>query len=127
MRHGVLRNDVQVLPLADTHVTFPAGGLISEATVLAVVGIPESGLSGTAMVTDVSPFHPVDPGWPDQGPDRGTAVIEGSAVELVDVVLGATTGDKLLIATNIPVKRGEPGWAFVVVHVLAPGGPVPLV
>ena len=117
-----------MLPLVDTVVTFPAGGLISEATVLAVVELSDSGWAGaTGMVTDISPFHPVDPGWPDQGPDSGIAIIAGCAVEVVDVVLGATQGGNLLISTNIPVRRGEPGWAFVVVHVLAPAGPIPSV
>ncbi len=117
-----------MLPLVDTKVTFPAGGLISEATVLAVVELSDSDASGAiGMVTDISPFHPVDPGWPDQGADRGTAVIKGCAVEVVDVVLGATQGDNLLMSTNIPVRRGEPGWAFVVIHVLAPGSGIPSV
>jgi alanyl-tRNA synthetase len=128
IRHGVLSKDGQVLPLVDTNVTFPAGGLISDSTVLAVLELSDSGWAGaTGLVTDISPFHPIDPGWPDQGPDRGTAVIKGCAVEVVDVILGATQGGNLLISTNIPVRRGEPGWAFVVVHVLATAEPIPSV
>lgn len=113
--------------VTETRVLFPAGDLSAEATVLAVVDLAESGLVGTGLITDASPFHPVDHGWPDQGPDRGTVIIDGAVVEVVDVVLGATQGKNLLIATNIPVRRGEPGWVFVVVHVLAPGAPVPTV
>ncbi|WP_197676143.1 alanyl-tRNA editing protein [Nakamurella panacisegetis] len=108
-----------MLPLEDTRVTFPAGGLTADGEVLAVVPLDDLGPGGLlGFVTDVSPFHPVDHGWPDQGPDRGVVSISGVTVEVVDVVLGATDGHNLLIATNIPVRRGEPGWAFVVVHVI---------
>ncbi len=144
-RQAVLRKDGQVLELIDTRVTFPAGGLTVESEVLAVVEIDAAELSAEALgvgrstagevatgfvaglVTAISPFHPVDHGWPDQGADRGTVTVDGATVEVVGVVLGATQGVNLLTATNIPVRRGEPGWAFLVVHLLAPGGPVPAV
>jgi len=118
---------IPALAVAETRVLFPAGGLTAETTVLGVVDLAESGLAGTGLITDASPFHPIDHGWPDQGPDRGTVTINGSVVEVVDVVVGATQGANLFIATNIPVRRGEPGWVFVVVHVLAPGASVPSV
>ncbi len=127
-RQGAFCKDGQVLPLIDTRVTFPAGGLSSESVVTAVVLLSDVGPDGSrGIVTEISPFHPVDPGWPDQGPDRGTVTIDGSVVELVDVVLGATDGHNLFTATNIPVRRGEPGWAYLVVHVLPLGSPLPSV
>lgn len=128
-----------MLKLIDTRVTFPAGGLHAESAVLAVVELDAAdlsvvGLGGlaqgeslTGFTTAVSPFHPVDHSWPDQGPDRGTVTIDGVVVEIVDVVLGATQGQNLLIATNIPARRGEPGWAFVVVHLLGAESRVPAV
>ena len=125
-----MRENGHVLPLIDTQVTFPSGGLTVESPVLAVTEVPIAGEDAGSLVgvvTAISPFHPVDPAWPDQGPDRGTVVIDGAEVEVVDVVLGATQGSNLLTATNIPVRRGEPGWAFVVVHVLAADAPVPTV
>ena len=103
-----------MLPLLDTRVTFPADGLAETAEVLAVIDLPDA----TGFVTAISPFHPVDHGWPDQGADRGTATFDTEVVEIVDVVLGATDGNNLFTSTNIPVRRGEPGWAFVVVHVV---------
>ena len=77
------------------------------------------------MVTASTPFHPVDHGWPDQGPDRGTATIGGSRRDVIDVVLGATDGGPLHLGADIPARRGSPGWTFVVVHLLAVGTPVP--
>ena len=127
-RWVLLRKDGHVLPLIDTRVTFPAGGLTAAAEVLAVVDLAESGFAdGIGFVTEISPFHPVDHGWPDQGPDRGTVTIDGTDAEVVDVVMGATQGRNLLVATNIPVRRGAPGWAFLVVHVLAAGTSGPAV
>lgn len=127
-RHPAVRLDGQVLPLIDTRVTFPAGGLTADAEVLAVVRMDDLGDGGLlGFVTDVTPFHPVDHGWPDQGPDRGAVSIGGIDVEMVDVVLGATQGMNLLTASKIPVRRGEPGWAFVVVHVISADQVVPSV
>lgn len=124
----VLRKDGCVLPLRflrDTRVTFPAGGLTATAEVLAVTDLPGSGRKG--IVTDVSPFHPVNGAWPDQGADAGAMVFDDVEVEVVDVVLGGTSGDNLLTASNIPVRPGEPGWVFLVVHVVAAEGPLPAV
>ncbi|WP_354529562.1 metal-dependent hydrolase [Nakamurella sp. UYEF19] len=131
-RQPILRKDGQVLPLIDTRVSFPFGGLTADSEVLTVIEMPTTdstvmNSSLTGFVTAASPFHPVDDGWPDQGPDRGTVTIAGVVVDVVDVVLGATSGNNLLTSPNIPVRRGEPGWAFVVVHVVAPGSPVPAV
>lgn len=141
-RQAVVRKDGQVLELIDTRVTFPAGGLSVESEVLAVIEIDgtvlpavgptvagewAAGTAGTGFITVTSPFHPVDHGWPDQGPDRGTVTIDGMVVDVAGVVLGATQGPNSLTATNIPVRRGEPDWAFLVVHLLAPGSPAPVV
>ena len=73
------------------------------------------------VVTDRTPFHPVDPGWPDQGPDRGTLAHGDGRAEVLDCVIGATDGAAVFVGADIPVRRGEPGWSFVVVHVLAAG------
>lgn len=124
----VLRKDGEVLPLLDTRVTFPSGGLTAAAEVLAVIDLADSGRPGRAgVVTDVSPFHPVDESWPDQGGDTGVVRFDGAELVVVDAVLGVTSGANLLSAPNIPVRRGEPGWAFLVVHVGAVDGPVPTV
>lgn len=82
-----------------------------------------SGTGGDRLlvVTDRTPFHPVDPGWPDQGPDRGTLAHGDRRAEVLDCVIGATDGAAVFVGADIPVRRGEPGWSFVVVHVLAAG------
>ena len=105
------------LPLQDTVVTFPAGGLADRSTATYVL----AGEEQTLLLTERTPFHPVDARWPDQGPDRGVIAIQGRSVPVLDCVVGATDGSALFVGDTIPVRRGEPGWASVVVHVLAAG------
>ena len=67
------------------------------------------------MLTDVTPFHPLDHAWPDQPADRGT--LDGRPV--VDCLTGAVGPDGVLLTgSDIQARRGDDGWAWVVVHVL---------
>ncbi len=105
------------LPLTDTRITFPGGSLTERGTVVAAVRQD----AGTMILTDVTPFHPVDPRWPDQGPDRGVLRFGDREVPVAHCVVGATDGSGLFVGDDVPVRRGEPGWAFVVVHQVADG------
>ncbi len=101
-----------MLPTADTIVTYPDGDTTSTSTVLHTEVLPDGRV---AVLLDRTAFHPVDHTWPDQGADRGT--LDGQPV--LDAIVGATDGAQLYIGREIPVRKGEPGWAFVVVHLLA--------
>jgi alanyl-tRNA synthetase len=101
------------LPSASTQVGFPAGAVSGRSTVLACVELPD-GRYG--VVTGSTPFHPLDHTWPDQPADTGT--LAGRAV--LDCVTGAVSPDgAFALGADIPVRRGEEGWAWLVVHVLA--------
>ena len=102
--------------MTDTLVTYPSGALVERATVCTVDVVG----GRQVVVTDRTPFHPVDHGWPDQGPDRGTLDRGGRRSAVVDCLVGATDGTALFVGVDVPVRRGEPGWSFVVVHVLDP-------
>lgn len=114
------------LPAQDTHVTYPNGMTTGTATVVHV----EPAADGTAVVLlDSTPAHPVDAGWPDQGPDHGRLVDGSRELELVDCVVAATDGQELHLGQDIPVAKGSEGWNFVVAHVIrdtppAVGSPV---
>ena len=70
---------------------------------------------GVALVTDVTCFHPVDSTWPDQPADRGQL----AGIDVVDCLTGAIGPEgQLEIGDQIPVRRGDSGWSWVVVHVL---------
>jgi alanyl-tRNA synthetase len=114
------------LPSHDTRVTYPmypAGGLNVEAMVVHTETLPDGRL---AVLLDATSCHPVDAGWPDQGPDwavlrvRSAPGATGAALDhaVVDCVVGATDGQELYVGRDIPVPKGTGGWAFVVVHVL---------
>ena len=105
--------------MTDTLVTYPSGSLVEPATVCTVDVVG----GRPVVVTDRTPFHPVDPGWPDQGPDRGTLDRSARRAAVVECVVGATDGSALFVGVDVPVRRGEPGWSFVVVHVLDAGSP----
>lgn len=73
---------------------------------------------GSWLVTDQTPFHPVSHIWPDHPADHGVIEIEGCRYDVAGCYTGAVelaTGT-LYVDADIPVKRDEPGWVFVVVH-----------
>lgn len=104
------------LPSRDTLVTYPAGDLTAVATVVHAERVNPTIF---AVVLDKTPCHPVDSGWPDQGPDRATLSWEEGTFEVADCVVGATDGTQLFLGSDIPVRKGTEGWAFVVVHLVA--------
>ncbi|MCC3275492.1 MULTISPECIES: metal-dependent hydrolase [unclassified Arthrobacter] len=107
------------MPTADTAVTYPAGALTGAGTVLHTETLPDGRL---AVLVDATPVHPVDAGWPDQGPDRATLTTpEGTEVPVADCIVGATDGSTLFLGRDIPVRKGTEGWAFTVVHILPAG------
>ena len=109
------------LPHVDSLVTYPNGTLSERSTVLFVTARDDRLL----IITDSTPCHPVDPRWPDQGPDVGALQFGGVSTPLLYCVIGATDGSALFVGDEVPVRRGEPGWSFLVVHVISAGGPVP--
>ena len=102
------------LPTSDTVVRYSDGDLRAAATVLH----SEQTADGRwAIVLDETSCHPVDAGWPDQAADR--AVLrraDGGGVEVLDAVVSATDGSTLFIGSDVPVRPGTDGWAFVVAH-----------
>lgn len=104
------------LPSSDTIVGYPAGDLATEAHVLHVEPLADG---RAAVLLDRTSCHPIDAGWPDQGPDRAVLRAGGAETEVLDCVVGATDGEVLFLGADIPVRKSTEGWAFVVVHVVA--------
>jgi alanyl-tRNA synthetase len=118
-------------PSTPTLVSYPAGAVQAEARVLHVEPLADG---RQALLLDATPFHPVDAGWPDQGPDRGYLSLAsgqdndkdnddggggGRLVPVLDAVVAATDGSALHLGADIPVRKGTEGWAFVIAHVLS--------
>lgn len=106
------------LPSHDTRVTYPTGALVASTSVLHVAA---TGDGRTAVITDTTCFHPVDAAWPDQPADTGTLRVRGAAHVIRDAVIAATDGESLHFGSDIPVRRGTEGWAFVVAHLVDAG------
>lgn len=72
------------------------------------------------VVTACTPFHPVSHIWPDHPADRGTIATAQAIYPVADCQVGAIelVSGELYVGQAIPVKRDEPGWVFVVVHVI---------
>ncbi|BAJ29606.1 MULTISPECIES: metal-dependent hydrolase [Kitasatospora] len=107
------------MSLPTTHVSFPAGAVTGRSPVLAVRALPDG---RTAVVTAATPFHPVDHTWPDQPADHGTLTVDGTAHPVVDCLTGAYGPDgEFAAGADIPVRRGDEEWAWLVLHVLPAG------
>ncbi len=98
-----------------TFVDYPAGAVSGTSQLVAVVEMP----SGTGVITAATPFHPLDHTWPDQPADTGTLRAGGpEPVAVTDCLTGAVEHgtSTLHVGADIPVRRGEPGWHWLVVH-----------
>lgn len=107
------------MSITPTVVTFPAGDLEAGARVQAV----EDSARGPVVVTDRTPFHPVDHRWPDQGADVGLLICGGCRHEVADCLIVATDGETVQMGAEITARRGDPGWTFAVGHLSTAPGP----
>jgi len=105
-------------PSHDTVVTYPTGDTDSDGTVLHVEDLPDG---RRVVILNRTAAHPVDTTWPDQGSDRSVLSTLDAETPVVESVVGATDGTTLFVGTDIPVKKGAPGWAFVAAHVVDGG------
>ncbi|MFE9097036.1 metal-dependent hydrolase [Streptomyces sp. NPDC007264] len=107
---------------ATTAVTFPTGATTGTATVLGTRALP----GGTGVLVDTTPFHPLDHSWPDQPGDTGTLVADGVIHPVVDCVTGGIGPDgAFAVGADIPVRRGDPAWRWLVVHLVDGAAPAP--
>ncbi len=99
--------------MESTVVTFPAGSVHGVSEVVRVDPVDDHRL---VIITSATPFHPLDHTWPDQPADRGT--LAGAPV--LDCLTAAIdSAGQLFVGSDIPARRGDPGWAWVVAHVVA--------
>jgi alanyl-tRNA synthetase len=103
------------LPRTDTLVGYPAGDLASTGVVLHTATTSDG---RRAVLLDNSACHPVDAAWPDQPADRATLTVNGTALDVLDCVVGATDGQSHHLGPDVPVRKGTEGWAFVTAHIV---------
>ncbi len=72
------------------------------------------------IITQESPFHPVDHKWPDQPGDVGTLLIDRQWLPVLNTIVVAISSDsgEWHFDRDIPVPRGVDGWLWCVGHVI---------
>ncbi|QDF67973.1 alanyl-tRNA editing protein [Shewanella sp. SNU WT4] len=102
------------LTVSPTQVSFSQGIYQQNSPVLYC----EHDDSSSVVITAATPFHPVSHIWPDHPADKGVLVINQQEYKVIDCLVGAWHSEEayLTIGADIPVKRDEAGWQFVVVH-----------
>lgn len=102
------------MPLATTKVSFPDGTVEGCSTVVAVHPL-DGGRYG--VVTEETPFHPLDHTWPDQPGDTGTL----GPFDVVDCLTAAVgpgpESEGFFVGEAIPVRRGDESWTWHALHV----------
>ena len=103
------------VPTTDTEVTYPAGALTSEGT---VVSVEPAGDDRWAVFLDRTAAHPVDTAWPDQPADRVTLRTPDTAYEVAEVRVAGFHDGHVHIGDALPVRTGTERWVFGVAHVV---------
>lgn len=73
---------------ATTKSSYYSGSLFEIAKIVAVSKISKDSMF--AVVTDISPFHPVNYSWEDQPSDSGRMIIEDRSIDIVKTVISAS-------------------------------------
>jgi len=103
---------------SSTRVLFPDGCLEAQSKVVST-NILEDDL--TMIFVEETPFHPLDPHWPDQPADKGQIIIDGKELVLIDcltAVFNKENGEILVGQEAMNIRRDDSNWYFLVAHVV---------
>ena len=90
-----------------TRVTYPGGALKAHSIIDDVVAHRLGDDCVLGVVARVTCMHPRDFRWPDQPADRGSLLINGQIVPVLDTVKARVTKDGYQIDKDISLQRGK--------------------
>jgi len=101
--------------LAGTRVTFPTGATSGVSTITAMLNDADDGR--LLVITDETPFHPVDPLWADQPGDRGRLCLDGVEIPVLDsITVAHLPNGTTLVDHDIDITRDSHGVNWLVGH-----------
>lgn len=99
----------------ETIVTYPSGSMAETTTVHRVLQLSDG---GWAILTDRTPFHPLDPWWPDQPSDRGTLIAGESVLPVASAIVIGERADGQIVEDPGLLGRGETEILWQVAHLV---------
>src|SRR5262245_3539833 len=104
-----------------TIVTYPEGAERGQAIITALPDLVEG---ATCVITDRTPFHPLDPWWPDQPSDRGVLIAGGRTAPVSAAVVVGVHGEtgQMRLNEDKSIKRSDASWAWHIGHIIPAGG-----
>lgn len=105
-----------------TIITFPGGALSGSSKILLCKHLPSSP-NQMVIITEETPFHPLDYNWPDQPGDKGWITVKEIKYPIIGCFTAAfnkQTGEFLIDKEikNKKVRRDDPNWFFLVAHLI---------
>ncbi|MGW3306794.1 metal-dependent hydrolase [Streptomyces sp. NPDC001073] len=122
---------------SSTRIVFPAGQTEASSRIVhlhrltpTAAAPEERGASGAVrspdpgrwvVITEQTPFHPLDHTWPDQPGDSGQLVVDGETLTVDDCLTAAcpTEGGSLAVDGQITARRGSKDHYWYAAHVLS--------
>lgn len=105
---------------SSTKITFPGGATSASTKILASKKWNDDEV---ILVTETTPFHPLDYNWPDQPSDKGTIKLANAVIPIKNCLVAAIHSKTQefvfdLDIKNKKIRRDDPDWFFLVAHLI---------
>ena len=107
---------------SSTKITFPGGAISGASKILFTKKISPDAPT-ILVITESTPFHPLDHSWQDQPSDKGTISINGKTIPVQQCLTAALNNqtEEFLLDQEIKnrkIRRDDPNWFFLVAHLI---------